>query len=232
MWRTGLRVLKQIGWLGLLGLGSATVLGIVFIWLTEEVFENEFSQLDNGLALWLHGLASPALTVFLTAMTTVGGVAGITTLTVVTFGLLWRFGQLRSAWLVAIAVGGGILINQLLKFWFQRPRPELWPITGARLTTFSFPSGHSTASLCYFGILAWLAWQYFKKPLVRWSCVVLAALIILLVGISRVYLGAHYPTDVLAGYLSGGVWLIAVLNSRYIWRQFHPILINNGGVPG
>jgi len=211
---------RVAGWYLLGGFIGSVLLLLLFAELTEDVFSKEFTTLDNNFELWLHEHASAELDVFFNVFTTVGGVAGIAILTVITFGLLWYLGKLSSAWVLVLAVGGGLAINQVLKLLFRRPRPELWAITGHYPTTFSFPSGHSTVSLCYFGVLAWLGWRSFKPILLRLSWIALMGLIIGLVGLSRIYFGVHYPTDVIAGYLSGGFWLVVILNSAAVIQRF------------
>ncbi|MDI9589948.1 MAG: phosphatase PAP2 family protein [Acidobacteriota bacterium] len=100
---------------------------------------------------------------------------------------------------------GIVLLNQVFKFLVQRPRPE-----GFRLIAesgYSFPSGHSMVAMGFYGLLAWMAWRYEKDPTVRRLSVAGFALIVALVGISRVYLGVHYASDVIAGFCLALAWL-------------------------
>ncbi|MBR3235694.1 MAG: phosphatase PAP2 family protein [Atopobiaceae bacterium] len=100
---------------------------------------------------------------------------------------------------------GVVLVNQVFKFMVQRPRPE-----GFRLIAesgYSFPSGHSMVAMGFYGLLAWMAWHYEKDPVVRRVSVVGFALIVAMVGMSRVYLGVHYASDVIAGFCLSLAWL-------------------------
>ena len=100
---------------------------------------------------------------------------------------------------------GVVLLNQVCKFIVQRPRPE-----GFRLIAesgYSFPSGHSMVAMAFYGLLAWMAWRYERDPLVRRVSVVGFGLVVALVGISRVYLGVHYASDVIAGFCLAAAWL-------------------------
>ena len=100
---------------------------------------------------------------------------------------------------------GVVLLNQVFKFIVQRPRPE-----GFRLIAesgYSFPSGHSMVAMAFYGLLAWMAWRYERDPLVRHISMAGFGLVVMLVGISRVYLGVHYASDVLAGLLLSTAWL-------------------------
>lgn len=101
---------------------------------------------------------------------------------------------------------GVVALNQVFKFIVQRPRPE-----GFRLIAesgYSFPSGHSMVAMAFYGLLAWMAWHYERDPFVRRVSVAGFGLIVALVGISRVYLGVHYASDVIAGFLVAFAWLV------------------------
>jgi undecaprenyl-diphosphatase len=204
-----IELLKEVGPFVLLGLVGAIVLLLLFAKLSEEVFSNEITSLDNNFSIWVHGFANPPLDTFFNALSTLGGTISVTIITLVAFGLLlWR-GHPHDAWRLAIAMLGGVAINEALKALFHRTRPELWP--GAHIAGFSFPSGHAAMSLCLFGMFAWLGWKYLKDRPARMVWTTLMFLLILLIGLSRIYLGAHFLSDVVAGYLSSGIWLLALL---------------------
>ena len=100
---------------------------------------------------------------------------------------------------------GVVLVNQVCKFIVQRPRPE-----GFRLIAesgYSFPSGHSMVAMAFYGLLAWMAWRYERDTFVKWVSVIGFGLVVALVGISRVYLGVHYASDVIAGFCLAAAWL-------------------------
>ena len=100
---------------------------------------------------------------------------------------------------------GVVVLNQVFKMLVQRPRPE-----GFRLIAesgYSFPSGHSMVAMAFYGLLAWMAWRYEKDPTVRRLGVAGFALVVVMVGISRIYLGVHYASDVIAGFCLSGAWL-------------------------
>lgn len=214
-------VVREIGVIAIGGLLGALILLGLFAKLTDEVFENDFANLDKNFELWVHSFANAGFSAFFEFFTTLGGIPGIAILSVVTFvGLIWRR-HYHSAWLLALTIIGGLIINQTLKLLFQRPRPELWAITGVRPTTFSFPSGHSTMSFCYFGFVIWLCWRWLKPLWPRIVLTIMLGFVILLVGLSRIYFGVHYPTDVLAGYLSAAFWLATVFSGGTIYRRLH-----------
>ncbi len=221
-----LELLQEVGIFALIGLVGAVLLLLLFAKLSEEVFTQEITSLDNNIALWVHGFASPTLDTIFNAFSTLGGAVGVSVLTLLAFGLLlWR-GFPRAAWRFAIAVGGGLAINQMLKMVFHRARPQLWP--GAHVAGFSFPSGHATLALCLFGMFAWLGWQFIRGSAARTTWMLLMALLIGIIGLSRVYLGAHYPSDVVAGYLSGSFWLLGLLSGTDIYHRLRHDRIATG----
>lgn len=213
-------VLADIGVAALLSIVGTLVLVLLFAELAESIFSNELTKFDDNFELWVHSFNDNFLTGFFTFFTDIGGIPGIITLTVITFGLLiWRK-KVYFAWVLAIGVGGGLLLDQIFKNIFQRTRPDLWKITNDP-TTFSFPSGHATGSFCYFGLLAWFGWLTFKPILARIGWTILMVFIILMVGLSRIYFGVHFPTDVIGAYLLGGAWLTGWLDGVFIYRRLH-----------
>lgn len=209
-WNGLLAVLRSTGIFIVVGILGAMFLLWCFHELTEGIFRNQFSSLDNNILLWLHGFTNPVLDVIFGFFTTIGSIAGVLVMVAIVFGLLIWKKHFHSPWLLALAVGGGILINQLLKFYYERPRPDLWA-NDNRPATFSFPSGHATVSFCFFVMLIWLGSKFIK---VYWQKVIwfiLMIICILMVGLSRLYFGVHYPTDVLGGYISAGCWLTILL---------------------
>jgi undecaprenyl-diphosphatase len=116
--------------------------------------------------------------------------------------------QRSGYWLgrLALSVPGGVLLNEVLKYTFHRSRPALeHPLV--ELPSYSFPSGHAVAATVFYGFAAILLWSYVAPKLWRVVIGTAVVVLVLMVGFSRVYLGAHYPTDVLAGFLEGVAWL-------------------------
>jgi undecaprenyl-diphosphatase len=119
--------------------------------------------------------------------------------------LLCHFRRSRAAALLAITMAGSFGISLVLKSTFHRPRPAAF--FGALPNSYSFPSGHALNSLCFYGTIAAIAFMYVRRPRVRWAIWLTAALIIGMIGFSRICLGVHYPSDVIAGYCAGIVWV-------------------------
>ena len=216
------QVVKNSWLIALIALVGAVGLIILFALLTDAVFDKELTNPDQAFALWTYSLASPVLTGFLTIVTDIGSPLGTGILTAIAFGLLvWRkFYSL--AWLVVIIVGGSAILDEVLKLIFRRTRPDLL-LGGQHLSSYSFPSGHATGAICFFGFLIWLSWNHLKSPLLKWLAITGSIIMILLVGFSRIYLGVHYPTDVIGGYFSGGSWLIIFLSGYYFFQKSRKI---------
>ena len=131
----------------------------------------------------------------------------------------WRRRWLEAWFVVASTIGAGAL-GTIIKMLVGRPRPVLDPSSGLHWRLFdrySFPSGHAVFYTAFFGAIAFLLWKRFTGG-ARWAGIILCVTLIVLVGPSRVFLGAHWPSDVLAGYLVGGLCLFAVI-LLYQWRH-------------
>jgi undecaprenyl-diphosphatase len=201
----------------ILSLSSSVVLLILFAWLSDEVFAGELQRFDMAVRMTVHEIFSPQLTKVMQAVTFVGsiGFLFVLFLAITTFWIVLK--KYRSAVWLGIASGGSVILDVSLKLSFHRPRPM--PFVGKTPWSYSFPSGHSLSSFCFYGVLAALICT--RIPSRAWRTVIwlVTATLVLAIGISRVYLGVHYPTDVLAGYIAAGMWLSALLLALYSRRE-------------
>jgi len=142
-------------------------------------------------------------------------------LTAVTALLFLAFRRRSEAAALLLSAGGGAIVNTLLKILIARPRPTAELVTVFReLGTRSFPSGHVTFYVCYFGFLFFVAYALLPRgSRLRRAVLVAAALPVVLIGFSRVYLGAHWPSDTLGAYLVSGLWLAFSLDVYRRWKQ-------------
>src|SRR5690606_15912927 len=115
-----------------------------------------------------------------------------------------------------ITMVGSTLLNIILKFIFQRSRPDINRMISEE--GYSFPSGHSMAAFSLYGILTFLLWRHIQTRAGRTILLIINSLMILFIGISRIYLGVHYPSDVIGAYTASGVWLFTVIWC-YQWLQ-------------
>lgn len=185
-----------------------------FIELADEVLEGETHAVDTAILVALRtpgDLSDPIgpgwLEEMLRDFTALGGTGVLTLLTLAVIGFLLVARAPRVALAVALAVGGGILLSMLLKSGFDRPRPDLVP-HGGLVYTASFPSGHSMMAATVYLTLAALVSRVVRRRRLRAYLVATAVLLTLVVGFSRVYLGVHWPTDVLAGWTVGAIWAL------------------------
>jgi undecaprenyl-diphosphatase len=221
-------VFRLLGWLGGHELGILVLLiaiagGVLaFATLASDVKEGETYGFDRRflLAMRRPGDLAPkgsrAVQEAVRDVSALGGVTILTLVTVIAFGFLILDGKSHMACFAAGSVAGGMVVATLLKDVFQRPRPEIVPhIVYAGNS--SFPSGHSMMSaLTYLTLAALLARSQEHKRLKAYF-LLLAALLTFMVGVSRVYLGVHWPTDVLAGWMAGAIWaLLCWLAARWL----------------
>ncbi len=215
-------VIRHVGLFALFGLTGAVFLAKLFEELAEGVFRNQSAEVDKRFGLWLHSLANPTLDKIFKFFTNIGGIFSVLLMTVTGFGWLVRRKHPHAAWILTLATGGGVVLNQTLKVFFRRPRPLLWVSQEARPVTFSFPSGHATVSLCFCGGLSWVGYKFIKNPLALAGWLLTMLVIVVMVGLSRIYRGVHYLTDVVGGYISGGFWLALLLSGVSVYDRLHP----------
>ena len=185
-------------------LGAALAAALLFLFISRWVMAGD----SLGFDLWgrgaVHSWAGPVLTGALLAITTLGSGWVMLPLGVL---LVWRLaamGRQRQAMLLAIGELGAEVFSALLKLLFHRPRPVLF-FDLTRALNYSFPSGHAFAGTVFYGLLAVILMGVYPRR--RFAIAAAAALLILLIGISRVYLGYHYPSDVLGGWACAAMWL-------------------------
>lgn len=191
---------------------ATLVAGWCFLEVADEVLEGETRRLDEWVVRSLRHPASPAgplgppwLEEAVRDLTALGGFTVLVLVIGATAGYLWIRRAFSAMWLVLGASLGGLILSTLLKGLFQRPRPALTPhLTHVALS--SFPSGHSMNSAVVYLTLGLLLAELSDLTRMRIYCVAVAVLLTVLVGLSRVYLGAHYPTDILAGWAAGATW--------------------------
>jgi membrane-associated phospholipid phosphatase len=201
-----------------LGLLAALIVLVLFGALAEEVREGGVQPLDDAIRAAVHGVASPTVTAVLQVVTQLGSPLFLIPMTMVAALIFLHLRRIRGAILLTATMVGVSLLNWTLKIFFQRARPE--PFFGLSVpSSYSFPSGHALASFCFYGALAALVAVRLRSPVLRALVWASAVVIIVAVGFSRLYLGVHYATDVLAGYATGFVWVLAVASADRVFRR-------------
>ncbi len=196
------------GFLLLGGLLIAATALFVFGWLAEEILEGDTQKFDEFVRNAVHRHAAPGLTWLMQGFSFLGSVTVVTILCVLAIAAFLYFRQARMAALLAITMVGMAVLDVTLKLAFHRPRPVGY--FGPTPTTFSFPSGHAMGSVCFYGVLAAILAARASGRGAKWCIWTGAVLLIGMIGYSRIYLGVHYPSDVIAGYCAGTVWVGAV----------------------
>lgn len=193
----------------LLGLATAVGALIFFGWLADEALEGDARAFDDATRAAVHQLASPLLTAIMRGLSFVGSTI---VLTIGTIFVVVRFAMrkwTREAKLFAITMIGGALLNITLKLAFKRPRPvPFFNLTPPE--SYSFPSGHSLTSAVFFGALAAILTARIKSRRVKAAIWIVSTAMFLLIGLSRIYLGVHYTTDVIAGFAAALIWILVV----------------------
>jgi membrane-associated phospholipid phosphatase len=205
----GYRQVRALGLTLLLGFAAAVIALHAFAELADEVMERETLRLDQAVLGWLRQFASPGLDAFALTISVLGSEL-VWVIVVTVLVALWRRGRWGATIALLLVTGGASALNTILKGAFQRARPELMPDALGPFQEFAFPSGHAMVAAAFYGFVAYLSWRLlrgWKRVLWTGGLLVLVALI----GWSRLYLGVHYLTDVLAGYLAGFLWVEAVI---------------------
>ena len=223
-------------WPILLGLFVPAGAVWILVELADEVREGSTDEIDEALLLLFRNAADPTdplgplwLEEMMRDFTALGGVGVLTLLTIAACGYLILLHKWRVALSVVLAVAGGVLMSQLIKAGIDRPRPDL-VLHGSYVSTASFPSGHSMMAATVYLTLAAMLARVHPRWRSRAYLIGCAISIVLLVGISRVYLGVHWPTDVLAGWSVGAGWAIGCW-SLTVWLQRRGAVEGDGEMP-
>lgn len=212
----------------LVGFGAVAGLGFTFVKIADEMIEGETRDFDSAILLALRQAGDPKQPIgphwlegAMIDITSLGGVPVLTLLSVlaITYFLVSR--RFASALFLTVAIVGGAVLNAALKVGFARPRPDLVDHL-VSVQSLSFPSGHAMSSAVIYLTIGALLAQSEQRWAVRGYIFAVAGFLTLVIGVSRVFLGVHYPTDVLAGWALGAAWaLLCWLVARWLRPQDH-----------
>jgi undecaprenyl-diphosphatase len=187
---------------------------LIFLFIAQDVFEGETAAFDRGAILAFRSAANASESVgppwveeAARDITALGSILVVVILSGAVAGYLLLLGKRGSALLLLISVAGGTALNDLLKYIFDRPRPDL-VLHDAQVFTSSFPSGHAAVSAVVYLTLGALLARDAPSIAVKIYVMAVAIFLVFLIGVSRVFLGVHYPTDVLAGWCIGSAWAL------------------------
>ena len=207
-----------------LAVGAASLWA--FIETADAVFANETQGFDRWMLSALrdpNNRADPIGPAWVEEMardvSALGGIAWITFATLVIAGYLWIDGKTRMGLLLLATTGTGAVVSMLLKSWYARPRPELVPHVSQAFLS-SFPSGHSMIAAVVYLTLGSLLASVVSRLALKIYVLAVAVVLTTAVGLTRIFLGVHYPTDVLAGWLGGLLWaLLCWLAARVLQKR-------------
>lgn len=184
---------------------------------SETLYKNEMHEFDMIITAFIRYPAGQALDSFMLFVTELGSVTVILALTIILMAVFLLRGWRHEANALLVCLAGAGILNQLLKVLYARARPDLFRVVEE--SGYSFPSGHSMVSFCIYGFLAYIFSRDFSSICRSWLIYSVAGVVVSLIGISRIYLGVHYPTDVFAGFIAGGTWL-SFCTSWLHWLEY------------
>ncbi len=196
----------------------------LFLELADDVWRREGFSWDAPIMLAIHRYSTPLLDRVMWFITQTGSAVGVFLL-VLLVAWLWQHRFQLEAGMFVISFVGGEIITALLKQFFARPRPDVFPPLASE-HSYSFPSGHTIAAVSFYGLLAFFLWRQGRKELAFFS-----GLWVLAIAFSRVYLGVHYPSDVLGALAVGAIWFV-IVTTGFDWlhrtrERNKPLNLNN-----
>jgi membrane-associated phospholipid phosphatase len=196
---------------------SAFMLTLFAVLAWETIFRNVMVVFDNSFIWMIRYFANPGLDKVMIYITDIGFGTSYIMIVAISLLLLTYFRRWREVAGMVICLTGGAVLNFWLKFLFHRSRPDLFRVV--QETGYSFPSGHVIASMCFYGMGAFLIMRTISSWRGRLAVATLAGILIIAIGISRIYLGVHYPTDVLAGFAAGSMWVAFSISLLMWWER-------------
>jgi len=207
-WLTGQEAVVLLAALGI-------VLSLtVFAKTAGEMLEGDLREFDEGLLRYLRDpndprkpIGPPWLVAVSTDVTALGGTTVLVIVLVIVVGYLALEHRYAEVLLIAVAASVGGALSEILKLWFDRARPDVVPHL-VSVASASFPSGHSMLAVVTYLTLGALMARFATRRRLRTYCIGVSLVLALVIGVTRVYLGVHYPTDVLAGWSAGLAWAL------------------------
>jgi membrane-associated phospholipid phosphatase len=219
--------MKKVGFPVLLvaaGIGLSIFFIYLFTEVAEDMLEEEVKGFDGAIIGFFKYIETDTLDQVMAFVTELGSVWFLSLLSIVTVIMLWV--RKRDKWGILffiIGIGGGGLLTKILKFYYERGRPSINPEYDA--VGYSFPSGHSMGSLIFYGFVTYFIVRSERRKAIKWIVAASAGILVIWIGITRIYLGAHFPSDVIAGHLAGAIWLIlSILAMEWVtWQHANSV---------
>ncbi|MDW0109927.1 phosphatase PAP2 family protein [Sporosarcina aquimarina] len=198
---------------------SCLILAVVFGYVASSIGNGTIERFDTAIISIVQGAEAPGLTSVMKVFTTIGSTKTVLAISAVTLGLLLYFRQKAQTILFVIVIGGTAALNLVLKLFFQRTRPDLNRLI--EISGYSFPSGHTMMATSLYVILAFILWKNAKNS-GRVLFVIGAFIMIGMICVSRIYLGVHYPSDIVGGISASTFWLLITTSiyATYMNRNY------------
>ncbi|WP_194841469.1 phosphatase PAP2 family protein [Sporosarcina obsidiansis] len=186
------------------------VLTGLFAFVARSIHLQTITSFDESVIDLVQGTESPWLTTVMKIFTNVGSTSIVVLFSLT--GLAWLYwkGYRAQAFLLVVVIAGTGIINQIMKFVFKRERPNFHRLID--IGGYSFPSGHTMMAFSLYTILAYIIWRNLRTTWGHVAVVSIATVMIMMIAVSRIYLGVHFPSDIVGGALASGVWLIASIS--------------------
>ncbi|KOP63661.1 phosphatase PAP2 family protein (plasmid) [Priestia megaterium] len=198
---------------------------IGFSFMATLISKYNIIQFDSTVISFIQGFESPTLTMIMKFFSFIGSTSSVIVLSLFILFFLYKVLHHRSELILFIGVVlGSSILNLILKLFFHRARPDLHRLI--EIHGYSFPSGHAMSAFAVYGVLSFLLWRHIPTRSGRSILTIISITMIILIGISRIYLGVHYPSDIIGGYLASGFWLTLAIwfYQRYqekLYKQKH-----------
>lgn len=202
------------------------ILGLVSIWgfiyIAQLLVNNQVNAFDAWAQSWMTSWQSPGMTMLMKMFTALGNPqVVIVFIALVVIYYLFIKPHRWFALRIPVVAAGSYVLNRLLKYWFDRPRPVEEGRMVEVLVDLSFPSGHAMFAFAFYGLFIHIIWKTVRNEALRIAATVSILIVIFFVGLSRVYLGVHYFSDVVAGFAAGFIWLLLCL---FLLRRIEKML--------
>ncbi|WP_026566944.1 phosphatase PAP2 family protein [Bacillus sp. UNC41MFS5] len=195
---------------------SISVVSIIgFSLISLLISDQKIIHFDRTIIDSVQGMETPLLTSVMKFFTFIGSAPFVIVLSLFLLFFLYKVLHHRLELILFVAaIAGSAILNGILKNFFQRVRPEFHRLI--EIEGYSFPSGHAMNAFTVYGIISFLLWRHITSALGRWTLIFVSMVMILAIGISRIYLGVHYPSDIIGGYFASGFWITtAILFFQY-----------------
>jgi len=199
-----------------ISLGAAVLALFLFAWIAESTSHDRARSFDLAVRTRIHEYSSPRVTKAMIVISFLGG-EGLILAAILAVVVFLCFRWRRATLWLGVTILGALVLDLALKYAFHRTRPV--PFFGAAPRTYSFPSGHALLSFCVYGVLAGLLAGRTRSRVAHVLTWTWVALLVGAIGLSRIYLGVHYPSDVIAGYLAATLWISTLLALDRMWTK-------------